>query len=213
MDSYQPVDSFLYGSPYPWWEWNVHTNIVIASPRKVQMLGYDALSFVKAGYQAYMELVHPDDYERTMDAMRDLMSGRAPLYQVDYRIRAADGSYHWYMDRGAITARLENGTPRTIRGIVFDVFPHFETATRSEALVGQLRGAIPSDRTQTTVLVICSSCKQIRSGSAWLDFSPALLDFVNLPQNHGICPSCIQLLYPELASGVFEHIHHNHELA
>ena len=92
-------------SPFPWWEWDVAGNVVKASPLKVEMLGYCFEDFRGKGYQAYTDLLHPDDFERTMQAMRDLLEGRAPIYLVDYRIHARDGSWRWYMDRGSVQTR------------------------------------------------------------------------------------------------------------
>jgi hypothetical protein len=48
-------------------------------------LGYRYEDVLDCGYEAFTDLLLEEDYARTMDAMRDLLEGRAPLYQVDYR--------------------------------------------------------------------------------------------------------------------------------
>lgn len=70
---------------------------------KAQQLGYDPKDF--GHYQSFTSLVHPDDYEPMMDAMRDVLEGRESLYKVSYRIKAADGRYHVFTDQGVIQER------------------------------------------------------------------------------------------------------------
>ena len=91
------LDDALQQSNLAWWEWDIPRNIVTCNDLKVTMLGYDPGDFINAGYQAYTGLLHPDDYERTMQAMRDHLECRADIYQVDYRIMKKDGDYTWYL--------------------------------------------------------------------------------------------------------------------
>lgn len=198
----KPADSLLLDSPFPWWEWRVSSNTVTASPWKVGILGYGHEDFAGKGYQAYTDLLHSDDYERAMKAMRDLLEGKAPIYQVDYRIITADGTYHWYMDRGAVIEELDDGRPELVRGIVIDLGEHVKHDSGADQLVALLRSAVPSDRTTERVLRVCSSCKRIRSDDAWIEISDDLSQFIALPQSHGICPDCLQRLYPDIASEV-----------
>ncbi len=47
----------------------------------------------------WVEALHPDDRERTMACWRAALDGRAP-YDIEHRIRAADGTYRWFQARG-----------------------------------------------------------------------------------------------------------------
>ena len=196
------VEGVLGESPFPWWEWDVAGNVVTASPLKVEMLGYCFEDFRGKGYQAYTDLLHPDDFERTMQAMRDLLEGRAPIYQVDYRIHARDGSWCWYMDRGSVQTRNQEGGPLLVRGVVLNLGEHLHEQNRLEELLRLFRQAVPSERRGVEVLRVCSSCRRIHSGDQWLTFTPDLLEFIDLPRSHGICPDCIRTLYPDLAEDI-----------
>jgi two-component system CheB/CheR fusion protein len=79
-------------------------------------------------------LIHTDDYDLAMDAMRDHLEGRKPLYDVAYRIRRKDGDYSWYYDRGGVTEWDTNGAPRRVVGTVIDI-------TRLKTLEIELRAA------------------------------------------------------------------------
>lgn len=197
------VSGFIERSPFPWWSWNVSLNRVTVSRYKVENLGYEASDFAGAGYEAFTDLLHSDDYNRAMEAMIALLENRAPLYQVDYRILAADGSYHWYMDRGIIISRGNNGSPEIIRGIVLDLGKHLETRAPEEELIRLLRSAVPPASGDSAVAV-CSSCSRIKAEDSWLTVSGELSDFIALPKSHTICESCLGKLYPDIAPVVVE---------
>lgn len=113
---------------YPWtgnlghWYWNINTNTVTFNPMKAMALGYlEAELPEQVGYEFFTEKLHPEDYGKTMDAMRDHLCGKVPVYEVEYRIRTKNGSYKWYYDRGKITSRNMDGSPAFLAGIVFDI--------------------------------------------------------------------------------------------
>jgi PAS domain S-box-containing protein len=102
-----------------WWEMDVPTGAVTFNSGKATMLGYDPDRF--SHFEDFTELLHPADYDRAMQAMRDHFEGTAERYDVRYRIEAADGGYHWYHDVGGITERTEDGAPLTVTGVVVDI--------------------------------------------------------------------------------------------
>ncbi len=113
---------------FPWtgnlghWYWNVQTNHVQFNPLKVEALGYrmDELPDI-VPYQFFTERLHPDDYRPVMDNMLAHLHGTAPVYEVEYRIRAKDGSWKWFYDRGKLTRHGPDGRPVLVAGIVFDI--------------------------------------------------------------------------------------------
>lgn len=104
------------------WYWNVKTNSVTFNPLKVTSLGYELPADGETvPYQFFTEKLHPDDYEPVMNAMREHLSGKRHVYEVEYRIRAKNGQYHWFYDRGKVTVREKDGSPVFLAGIVFDI--------------------------------------------------------------------------------------------
>lgn len=104
------------------WYWNVKTNAVTFNPLKVTTLGYDISEIPdKVDYQFFTEKLHPEDHDKTMEAMLNHLTGKANVYEIEYRIRCKDGSYKWYYDRGKITKYDEEGKPHLLAGIVFDI--------------------------------------------------------------------------------------------
>lgn len=103
-----------------WWIWNVKTGNVDFHRRKAEMLGYTVQEFPKNVY-AITELIHPDDYEEAMQAMRNHMEGKSHEYIVDYRIRMKNGGWKWLYDRGNIIERDNDGKPQKVIGVVIDI--------------------------------------------------------------------------------------------
>lgn len=109
------------------WYWDVQTNTVTFNPLKVNALGYDMTEIPSpTTFQFFTEKLHPDDFEVAMNAMRAHLYGKKPVYEVEYRIQAKDGSYRWFYDRGTITQRTPEGKPLLLVGIVFDITPSKE---------------------------------------------------------------------------------------
>lgn len=113
---------------FPWtgnlghWYWNAKTNSVEFNPQKAMALGFDRADIpATVNYQFFTERLHPEDYERVMDNMRDHLYGRSAVYECEYRIRTKEGYYKWFYDRGKITTRDAEGKPLLVCGIVFDI--------------------------------------------------------------------------------------------
>ena len=87
--------------------------------RKAKMLGYAPEIF--RHYSDFTSLLHPDDLDRTMQAMRDHLDGAEEKYHADYRIQTSDGRYLWLRDIGGITERNPDGSVKTVTGIVVDI--------------------------------------------------------------------------------------------
>ena len=102
-----------------WWEMALPGGEIRFDDRKATMLGYSPEQF--RHYTDFTALLHPDDFEPAMQAMRDHLEGKDPKYHTDYRIRTAAGNYRWFRDIGGITGRNPDGSPATVTGIVMDI--------------------------------------------------------------------------------------------
>ena len=100
-----------------WWQMSLPVGNVIFGENKAEMLGYKEDDFKH--FTDFMKLVHPDDYQSAMDAMRSHMTGKADLYETTYRIKHRDGHYIRFYDCGQITQK--EGNEMTIMGFVMKV--------------------------------------------------------------------------------------------
>lgn len=208
------IDSVLKDSAYGWWDWYIPTNNVVCNDLKLAWIGYEPKDFLGKGYEAYTGLVHPEDYERCMMAMRLHLTGEASIYRVDYRILASDGQYRWYLDRGVITERDAEGAPLRLRGIVIDMGNILVPQDFDTQLLEVVREALPLTAGTQDMFSICSSCKRIKvRDHAWLDVQASIDTVSRILESevsHAICPDCIRTLYPEIADEVLSSSEHEY---
>lgn len=203
----QMLETVLEASDIAWWDWDILENRVVCNDLKFTMLGYTREQFQGAGYERFTDLLHPDDHERTMNAMRDHLEGRASIYQIDYRIQRADQTYTWYMDRGAIIDRSEQGKPLRLRGLVIDLGEEIQEDAKDRRLFETIRKALPKPDDPDAIVEICVVCKKLRiERQLWVHVGEKLGDLFPASVSHGLCPGCIRQLYPDMAEDILSHI-------
>ena len=102
------------------WDWSADTGEVYRSPRCFRMLGYgdDDLPCTIEGWQS---LVHPDDRDLQRRAIEQHVRGDRPGYQVEYRVRDAEGRWRWILDRGKALLWSPGGEARRVIGTHTDI--------------------------------------------------------------------------------------------
>lgn len=113
------LENALQGGNMAWWEMDVLTGGVTFAKRKVEMLGYSPENFKH--YRDFTNLVHPEDYEKIMSAMRGHFQGVYEHYETEYRIKAKSGEYIWFYDFGSVVKKDANGAPLICTGFVYDI--------------------------------------------------------------------------------------------
>lgn len=119
INDQRKIYSMIEAGGLAFWELELKTGKVTFSARKAEVLGYVPQQFDH--YTDFTALIHPDDYEKTMDAMRQHLEEKARRYDIEYRIQANDQSYHWFKDIGQVTQRDEEGSPLLVAGITNDI--------------------------------------------------------------------------------------------
>jgi len=99
------------------YEWNLKQSVQWLG-KIDEMLGYEPAEFPRT-LDGWAASVHPEDVERTMDAIHAHLEGRAP-YIAEYRVRRKDGVYRWWVARGA-AARMPDGKPVRWIGSITDI--------------------------------------------------------------------------------------------
>jgi PAS domain S-box-containing protein len=100
------------------WDWNIKTDASYFSPRFSRILRYDE-SDLKPVLRTFLDLLHPDDRERTSGAIRAHLKEDAS-YDIEFRLRCKDGEYKWVHSRGQ-AIRDEQGEPTSMAGTVTDI--------------------------------------------------------------------------------------------
>lgn len=100
--------------------------------KKTLSLGYNPKKIGEIGFEFFTNKLHPDDYERVMENMRNHLQGKTLAYEVEYRIRHKGGHYIWYYDRGTVVRRDEDGKPLIVAGTHIDITSQKEAQLRAE---------------------------------------------------------------------------------
>ncbi len=118
-----------------WWEMELPSGRTKHIERKANMLGYPPEIFET--YHDFLELVHPEDKKRTMQAMRDHLEGKKERYEVEYRIKIKDVGYRWFRDVGEITK--SKGENKIVTGIIWNINKRKRVEEREDFFLSLLR--------------------------------------------------------------------------
>ncbi len=142
------------------WDWNVATDEVYFSPRWKSMLGYgeDEIANLFASWRA---LLHPDDAERALAEVNAYLQGCKPVFELEHRLRAKDGSYRWILARG-IALRDAAGRATRMVGAHTDVSERRRTQAELRAAYETLEQRV-SERTRE--LAVLNSLAEVVSRS------------------------------------------------
>jgi PAS domain S-box-containing protein len=91
------------------WDWNLVTNDVYFSVRWKQLVGYEDTEVANT-FDAFAELVHPEDISGVLEKINSYLAGKTPHFIAEFRMRHKDGSYRWIVSTGSAT-RDANGNP------------------------------------------------------------------------------------------------------
>ena len=131
--SQQQLDRVIDGAKLGVWEWNIPAGVVERNARLGQLLGYPSHE-LEGSRDRWLSLIHPVDAAVENIAMGNHLSGRSELFDVDYRVRAKNGRWHWLNSRGSIVQRDKEGEPLRVAGTHVDI----NARKRAEAEIGRL---------------------------------------------------------------------------
>ncbi len=110
----------LQGADFGVWDLDPAKEQVHFSPYWKRRLGYDP----DAGPDStatWRGRVYPDDLAPMLEAQRVHLEGRAALYEMEFRLRCADGNYRWVLSRGRVAERDGAGAALRMVGTMTDV--------------------------------------------------------------------------------------------
>lgn len=129
----------MHAGNLAWWELDVRSGELDFDERRATILGYEPEEFKGKKYDYWMNLLEPKDSERAMKTMEDFLNGEISHYELLYRIKAKDGRWRWFHDRGEITERDKKGKPLKVTGVVVDVTELKKAQSKLEELNESMR--------------------------------------------------------------------------
>lgn len=112
------------------WEWTVTSDRVAYSAAWHALLG-DAKGNTTESLHAWLGRVHPDDVASVMHALDRHLSGAAPAFRCEHRLRAHGGAFRWVVAEG-VADRDAGGRAVRLAGTLADV----QERNRTDTLAG-----------------------------------------------------------------------------
>jgi PAS domain S-box-containing protein len=135
----------------------------------------------------FIEFVHPEDRERTLNQNADVRGGGHAL-GFENRYLCKDGSYRWFHWNAA-----SNSSERVIYSVARDVTNSKLAEAERERLLRHLQDALAEVKTLRAILPICSYCKKIRDDEDyWHNIESYISMHTPTMFSHGICPTCMR---------------------
>ena len=101
------------------WDFNIITRQTYVSPRCKAMLGYKDHE-VESDWKKWGELIHPEDFKSSTEAVHEHLTKKTEYYEVEYRMKTKEGNYKWVLSRGKAVWN-ESGEPIRLAGSNADI--------------------------------------------------------------------------------------------
>jgi two-component system NtrC family sensor kinase len=129
------------------WEFDYATHALFRSSFLPQLLGYEP-GELELNDASSIELAHPDDRAEFERFARLIAAGKLETLNQELRLRRKDGSYMWFLARGALLGRAADGRPLRFIGTHTDITQRKQAeiaAESSRELLRNIIDAIPHD--------------------------------------------------------------------
>lgn len=107
-----------------------------------QMLGFHSEKEFPNAFEAWTRQLHPEDEARVLSAYEAVVedtTGEQP-FDVEYRLRHKDGTYHWFHTTGGLSRRAD-GSPEFFDGIFVNTDEKHETRERFQRALREAQTA------------------------------------------------------------------------
>lgn len=131
----QRLADVIDGSQAGTWEVEIGTGKNIVNERWAEMLGYRLAELGEITSGLWRSMIHPDDVERVLSVLQDLLDGKTEWYEQTYRMRHKLGHWVWINDRCRVSYKSQEGLPERMAGVHVDVSALKEAQMRLEQII------------------------------------------------------------------------------
>lgn len=170
----EPLERALEAGGVGTWSWDRSSGVVVWNAVMAELFGVDRDGF-GGSFDAWVELVHPDDRARSVETVMEAVSDGGS-YSVEHRVILADGTVRWVRGQGHII-QDDSGDIVGTTGCAWDVTEQITIAEEREQAISELELAAERDRVArerlefltrvTDVLATAESQQDIMRGAAF----------------------------------------------
>ena len=145
------------------------------------------------------EIIHQPELSSFRKQLREEVK-RTGIIEAVYKLALPDGRTFWLKDQAEIERYPEDQASISL-GCLTVVTKEMEAAEERERLVLALQDALSKVKQLSGLLPICASCKKIRDDKGyWNQIEEYIRNHSEADFSHGLCPPCIEKLYPEYST-------------
>lgn len=111
----------LLSSESGFWEWDILNNRSRFSAEWRELCGLPETPDGSSDMEEWLSRVHPSDKRDSYNEMIRHIKGETPMFENEYRLRIADGSYKWIFTRGKVVEWSEQGKAALMLGVYSDI--------------------------------------------------------------------------------------------
>lgn len=108
----------LWGSGDELWDWKISSNELY---RSSSWLNPVELQPKTTDFPPNRQQIHPQDLDRVSALLQEHFNGRTAYFEATYRIKTADDSWTWVLDRGKAVAFGSDGKPSRMTGTLKNI--------------------------------------------------------------------------------------------
>ena len=143
------------------------------------------------------EIIHQRELTSFRKQLREEVK-RTGMIEAVYKLVLSNGRTCWLKDQAEIERYPQDQSSISL-GWLTEVTKEMEAAEEREKLVLDLQAALSKVKQLSGLLPICASCKRIRDDKGyWNRIEEYIMNHSEADFSHGLCPPCIEKLYPEL---------------
>lgn len=116
----QRTDLALDAGDLAWWDWDYKTGRIQYNENRAKLLGL-TLDEMPYSFGEITQMIHPDDYNATMKNLNKHLTGEAPYYLAEFRLKTKRGEWKWFSDKGKIVEKDILGNPLRLAGVLIDI--------------------------------------------------------------------------------------------
>lgn len=118
------------------WDWDLATGTVFREENFARITGFP-VSYINSAEYVFSDYIHPDDTERVGTRIREAIASDVTNWAEEFRLRKADGTYAYVVDRG-IVIRDNDGRAYRIIGAMNDISEQKAAEFEREQLIQTL---------------------------------------------------------------------------
>jgi PAS domain S-box-containing protein len=103
------------------WDYDLVAQTIHFDAGWLRKLGYEELVGEAVPARWWGDRTHPADFQDTVRAFTDHMTGKTPQYRIEHRVAKKSGDYLWLLSSGRVTVRDRDGKPQRFIGTSVDI--------------------------------------------------------------------------------------------